>query len=87
MTPAPSNLGSTFAGCILGFGLSVMLIMVLLFAQSRILLLFGGLIQLVYVVPLVIHFRKRGQRDIATGIIISASLFLLLSTACASLLR
>jgi len=86
MTPTPPNPGSTLLGCALGFGLSVILLVLLLFAQARV-ILFAGLIQLVYVVPLVMHFRKRGQPNIAIGIIVAASLFLLLTATCGSLLR
>ena len=87
MTPTPPNPGSTLLGCALGFGLSVILIVLLLVAHSTAALLFAGLIQLVYVVPLVMHFRKRGQPNIGTGLIVAASLFLLLTATCGSLLR
>lgn len=41
-----------------------------------------GLLQLLYVVPLVLALRKRGRRAFAQGVIIGASLGFLLSAFC-----
>lgn len=41
-----------------------------------------GLGQLVYVVPMYLHFRKTGRKRTATGLIIAASITALLNAAC-----
>ena len=81
------NQGSTTVGCLIGFGFNLMLLFSFLFAQSIALFMFAGLIQLVYIVPLVMHFRKKGEARTVTGLIISGSAFFLLTTACAAILR
>ena len=46
-------------------------------------LLFGiGVTQLLYVVPMVVHFRKKREFGVAKGIVIAASLTFLLNGAC-----
>lgn len=64
-----------------------MLVVLVMFSQSATLLMLSGLIQLGYVVPLVIHFRKKGQVNAAAGLIVSAAVFLLLTVACAGMMR
>ncbi len=44
-----------------------------------------GLTQLVYVIPFVMHFRKKGRPGIAKGLIIGAALTLLLTGTCTAL--
>lgn len=41
-----------------------------------------GLTQLVYVIPFVIHFRKKGRPGIAKGLIIGAAITFLLNGSC-----
>jgi hypothetical protein len=46
-------------------------------------LLFGiGITQLLYVVPMVVHFRKKQEFGVAKGIVIAASVTFLLNSAC-----
>jgi len=86
MTPSTSS-GSTALGCVIGFGLGVVLTVMLLLFVPVVMFMFGGLVQLVYIVPLVMHFRKRGQTRTVTGLIIAAAMFLLLTATCGMILR
>ena len=83
----PASSGSTALGCVIGFGLSVALVVVLVLFVPTVMFMFGGLVQLVYIIPLVMHFRKRGQTRTITGLIISAGLTLLITAACGSVMR
>ena len=44
-----------------------------------------GLTQLVYVIPFVIHFRKKGRPGIARGLIIGAAITFLLNGTCTAM--
>lgn len=45
--------------------------------------MFGiGLTQLLFVVPLYLHFRKTGQKNTAKGLVIGASIVALLNVTC-----
>jgi len=46
--------------------------------------IFGGvgLVQLAYVVPLCLHYKKLGQRNVVKGLIIAASITALLNASC-----
>ncbi len=53
------------------------------FASVTVVLIAGfGVLQLVYVVPLVLNARKKGRPNFAKGMIIGASIALLLNAAC-----
>ena len=47
-------------------------------------IVFGGvgLVQLLYVVPLCLHFKKKGQPKVMKGLIIAASITALLNVGC-----
>ena len=45
-------------------------------------LLFIGVVQLAWVIPMVIHFRKKGAPQTANGILIFAGLTFLLNATC-----
>ena len=85
MNPPSPNLGSTMMGCALGFSLGVLLfILLLLVTRSRAAVLLTGVIQLAYIIPLFIHFRKRGKSDAGAGLVVAASILALLNAACAA---
>lgn len=42
----------------------------------------AGLIQLIYIVPLYLHFRKKEKTETAKGIVIAASLVMLINVFC-----
>ncbi|NOT61614.1 MAG: hypothetical protein HOP19_15465 [Acidobacteria bacterium] len=85
-TPPPNQTKNT--DWLLGIGLLLLLhliqipIAVLTVGTS---LLAIGLVQLIYVIPFVLHFRKKGRPGIAKGLIIGAALTLLLTGTCTAL--
>jgi hypothetical protein len=42
----------------------------------------AGIIQLIYVVPLYFYFKKKGRTETARGLVIAASLVILINAAC-----
>lgn len=79
------------ASCLLLNGLHLGIAWLLLritdfFFIFSILLIAGfGVLQLIYVIPLMVVFRRKGRRDFAKGIIIGASLAFLLNATCFAL--
>lgn len=47
-------------------------------------ILFGGigLVQLAYVIPLCLHFKRKGQTNVMKGLIMAASITALLTVGC-----
>ena len=86
--------GSIGAGVGIGLGLNVAVFTVLLLACTYLDSVawlaqifyagaFGiGLTQLLYIVPLYIHYRKKEQKNTAKGLVIAASIIALLNVTC-----
>lgn len=74
-------------GCNIFFLASTWVLM-LMVAQVG-LLLFGGIgvVQLAYVIPLCLHFKKKGQTNVMKGLIIAASITVLLNVGCWTLVK
>jgi hypothetical protein len=85
MNPQTPNHGSTARGLGIGCGLAVALAIALLLLQQFQVLLFVGLIQLAYIIPLFLRFRKAGEDRTVIGIIIAASIVALLNAMCGAL--
>ena len=86
LTPPPSN--ATSYDWLLGIGLLLLLhlIQIPLAAMTMAMSLLAiGLTQLAYVIPFVIHFRKKDRPGIAKGLIIGAAITLLLTGTCTAL--
>jgi hypothetical protein len=74
-----SFLGCTVLAMVLGFGSSSM---EWLFVP----LFFVGITQLLWIVPMVLQFRRKGQPETAKGLVIVAALVALLNASCWGLL-
>ena len=86
LTPPPSN--ATNYDWLLGIGLLLLLhlIQIPLAAMTMAMSLLAiGLTQLAYVIPFVIHFRKKGRPGIAKGLIIGAAITFLLNGTCTAM--
>ncbi|HEX3879470.1 MAG TPA: hypothetical protein VHW24_20950 [Bryobacteraceae bacterium] len=93
MTPEPNQPDtSSFAlGCLLAFGATIAAVVLGLIvvnainrASTATLIPFTafGLIQLIYIVPLVVWLRRRGDIRAAAGVITFAAVVFLLNAAC-----
>ena len=67
---------------LIGLGLLVFCHVVAAIVTSLIALVFLGVLQLIYVVPIAFAARRANRKGIATGLIIGASLTFLLNAAC-----
>jgi uncharacterized membrane protein YesL len=58
-------------------------VLVLMVAPVGIVVFGGiGLVQLVYIIPLCLHFKRKGQTNVMKGLIIAASITALLNVGC-----
>lgn len=93
--PQPHDEGSVGTGIGIALAADVVLFIVLLsvgpglsdtapwLSEVLTVAMFGiGLTQLLYVVPLCLHFQKTGQKNTAKGLIIGASIVALLNVTC-----
>ena len=67
-----------------GFGLGFLMqgFQILPLLVQPILMAIAGFTQLVYIIPAIIHFKKRGETDTIKGLITAAALTLLGNAAC-----
>jgi hypothetical protein len=91
-TTIPPDRGSVLTGlgmgCLANLGLLlIMWLIVLAFPKGGLYVFsFFGLIQLAYVIPMFLHYRKLGAGNTMAGIIIMAALSLLFTASCGALL-
>ncbi len=84
--PSPTN--AKDYDWLLGLGLLLLLHLIqipLAGMTGGISLIAIGLVQLVYVIPFVLHFRKKGRPGIAKGLIIGAAITFLLNGTCTAM--
>jgi hypothetical protein len=79
-----SGVWSAVAGCFLAFFLVVLQIP--LFFITPYAIPFIGLTQIFYIMPLVALARRKGKKDLATGLIIGAAVLFMLSASCLGLM-
>ena len=85
--------GKLWLGLLLCWGCNIVhsvMGFVLVFAYPQVgMVLFGGigLVQLAYVVPVCLHYRKQGKSNTVKGLIIAASITALLNASCWGALR
>ena len=77
---SPSG-GSVLKGVAIGLACGVFL-MVVIALSFTFWLVCIGVLQLVYIVPIISSYRKRGETETMKGLIIAAAIVLLLNAAC-----
>lgn len=84
-----SSRGSVGAGLAVGFGINLLLVVIcaLFIPVAPYLLPFVGVIQLVYMIPLILRAHRDQLPGQMKGLIIAASITFLLNAACDATLR
>lgn len=83
--------GSVRSGCAITIGIHLLQIpiaIILSFVEPDLILsplIFIGISQLVYMIPAIIYFSRKGKSESAKGLIIGAAITLLLNAACAGI--
>jgi hypothetical protein len=82
MSEDQPNAGSMLKGFGIGAGLNILLMVAVAAMVNPIVLIGAGLVQLVWIVPMYLSFRRQGATETAKGILLAAGIVFLLNAAC-----